>query len=46
LFEFVQLGEGAVLLPMPETAAAPNGDEMTVEAIEIQNIEFWPFRPS
>jgi catechol 2,3-dioxygenase-like lactoylglutathione lyase family enzyme len=55
LLEFVQLGQGvpnpmdarnrAVILPIPGTAA-PNGNEMTVEAIEIKNIESHPYRPA
>jgi len=34
------------LLPIPGTAAAPGGPEMTIEAIEIQGIERRPFHPS
>jgi catechol 2,3-dioxygenase-like lactoylglutathione lyase family enzyme len=54
LLEFVQLGQGvpnpmdarnrAVMLPIPGTAA-PKGNDMTVEAIEIKNIESRPFKP-
>jgi catechol 2,3-dioxygenase-like lactoylglutathione lyase family enzyme len=54
LLEFVELGQGvpnpmdarnrAVILPIPGTAA-PNGNEMTIEAIEIKNIESHPYRP-
>jgi catechol 2,3-dioxygenase-like lactoylglutathione lyase family enzyme len=33
------------LLPIPGTAAAPNGPEMTIEAIEIKGIESHPFHP-
>jgi catechol 2,3-dioxygenase-like lactoylglutathione lyase family enzyme len=55
LLEFVQLGEGvpnpmdarnrAVILPIPGTAA-PGGNEMAVEAIEIKKIASKPFKPS
>jgi catechol 2,3-dioxygenase-like lactoylglutathione lyase family enzyme len=55
LLEFAQLGQGvpnpmdarnrAVILPIPGTAA-PKGNEMAVEAIEIKNIESHPYRPS
>jgi len=34
------------LLPIPGTAAAPDGPEMTIEAIEIQGIERRAFHPS
>lgn len=33
------------LLPIPGTAAAPGGPEMTIEAIEIQGIAKQPFHP-
>jgi catechol 2,3-dioxygenase-like lactoylglutathione lyase family enzyme len=33
------------LLPIPGTAAAPGGPEMTIEAIEIKGIESRPFHP-
>ena len=33
------------LLPIPGTAAAPGGPEMTIEAIEIKGIESHPFHP-
>jgi catechol 2,3-dioxygenase-like lactoylglutathione lyase family enzyme len=55
LLEFAQLGQGvpnpmdarnrAVILPIPGTAA-PNGNEMAVEAIEIKNIESHPYKPT
>lgn len=35
-----------VLLPIPGTAAAPGGPEMTIEAIEIQGIPRYPFHPA
>ncbi len=35
-----------VLLPIPGTAAAPGGPEMTIEAIEIQGIKTRPYRPA
>ena len=54
LLEFVQLGEGvpnpmearnrAVLLPIPGTTGT-NGNDMTVEAIEIKKIASRPFQP-
>ncbi len=34
------------LLPIPGTAAAPGGLEMTIEAIEIKGIESRPFHPA
>jgi catechol 2,3-dioxygenase-like lactoylglutathione lyase family enzyme len=34
------------LLPIPGTAAAPGGPEMTIEAIEIKGIESHPFNPA
>jgi len=34
------------LLPIPGTAAAPGGPEMTIEAIEIKGIQSQPFSPS
>ncbi len=55
LLEFVQLGQGvpnpmdarnrAVILPIPGTSAS-QGSEMTIEAIEIKNIESRPYKPS
>jgi catechol 2,3-dioxygenase-like lactoylglutathione lyase family enzyme len=36
----------AALLPIPGTAAAPGGPEMTIEAIEIKGIESHPFNPA
>jgi catechol 2,3-dioxygenase-like lactoylglutathione lyase family enzyme len=55
LLEFVQLGQGvpnpmdarnrAVILPIPGTSA-DKGMDMTIEAIEIKNIESRPYRPS
>jgi catechol 2,3-dioxygenase-like lactoylglutathione lyase family enzyme len=55
LLEFAQLGQGvpnpmdarnrAVILPIPGTAVR-DGNEMTVEAIEIKNIASRPYRPS
>jgi catechol 2,3-dioxygenase-like lactoylglutathione lyase family enzyme len=54
LLEFVQLGEGvpnpmearnrAVIMPIPGTKGA-NGNDMTVEAIEIKKIASRPFHP-
>ncbi len=35
-----------VLLPIPGTAAAPGGPEMTIEAIEIKGIKTSPFTPA
>ncbi|HEY6904892.1 MAG TPA: hypothetical protein VI216_11340 [Candidatus Acidoferrales bacterium] len=35
-----------VLLPIPGTAAAPGGPEMTIEAIEIKGIKSSPFTPA
>jgi len=35
-----------VLLPIPGTAAAPGGPEMTIEAIEIRGIPRFPFHPA
>ena len=53
LQEFVDIGQGVpnpydsmsrvVLLPIPGTAAAPGGPEMTIEAIEIRGIKSAPF---
>jgi catechol 2,3-dioxygenase-like lactoylglutathione lyase family enzyme len=34
------------LLPIPGTAAAPDGPEMTIEAIEITGIPSYPFHPA
>jgi catechol 2,3-dioxygenase-like lactoylglutathione lyase family enzyme len=55
LQEVASLAEGApdpyvqvsrvALLPIPGTAAAPGGPEMTIEAIEIQGIAKQPFHP-
>ena len=55
LLEFVELGEGvpnpmdarnrAVILPIPGTSVS-GGPELAIEAIEIKNIESWPYRPS
>jgi catechol 2,3-dioxygenase-like lactoylglutathione lyase family enzyme len=55
LLEFVQRGQGvpnpmdarnrAVILPIPGTSASKGG-EMTIEAIEIKNIESRPYKPS
>jgi catechol 2,3-dioxygenase-like lactoylglutathione lyase family enzyme len=55
LLEFVQLGQGvpnpmdarnrAVILPIPGTSTT-KGSEMSIEAIEIKNIESRPYRPS
>jgi catechol 2,3-dioxygenase-like lactoylglutathione lyase family enzyme len=55
LLEFVELGQGvsnpmdarnrAVILPIAGTAA-PDGNEMTIEAIEIKNIKSRPYKPS
>jgi catechol 2,3-dioxygenase-like lactoylglutathione lyase family enzyme len=55
LLEFVQLATGvpnpmearnrAVILPIPGTSAT-KGSEMTIEAIEIKNIESRPYRPA
>jgi catechol 2,3-dioxygenase-like lactoylglutathione lyase family enzyme len=55
LQEFVELGQDvsdpydaysrAALLPIPGTAAAPGGPEMTIEAIEIKGISSRPFNP-
>jgi catechol 2,3-dioxygenase-like lactoylglutathione lyase family enzyme len=41
---YVQVSRVA-LLPIPGTAAAPGGPEMTIEAIEIQGIAKQPFHP-
>jgi len=41
-----QQASRVALLPIPGTAAAPGGPEMTIEAIEIQGIEKRPFRPA
>ncbi|MGC2332375.1 MAG: VOC family protein [Candidatus Acidiferrales bacterium] len=41
---YVQVSRVA-LLPIPGTAAAPGGPEMTIEAIEIQGIAKKPFHP-
>jgi len=41
---YVQVSRVA-LLPIPGTAAAPGGPEMTIEAIEIQGIASQPFHP-
>jgi catechol 2,3-dioxygenase-like lactoylglutathione lyase family enzyme len=56
LQEFVDIGQGVpnpydsmsrvVLLPIPGTAAAPGGQEMTIEAIEIRGIKSTPFHIS
>jgi catechol 2,3-dioxygenase-like lactoylglutathione lyase family enzyme len=35
-----------VLLPIPGTAAAPGGPQMTIEAIEIRGIPRYPFHPA
>jgi catechol 2,3-dioxygenase-like lactoylglutathione lyase family enzyme len=35
-----------VLLPIPGTAAATGGPEMTIEAIEIKGIDYRPFTPA
>jgi catechol 2,3-dioxygenase-like lactoylglutathione lyase family enzyme len=53
LQEFVDIGQGVpnpydsmsrvVLLPIPGTATAPGGPEMTIEAIEIRGIRSAPF---
>jgi catechol 2,3-dioxygenase-like lactoylglutathione lyase family enzyme len=53
LQEFVDIGQGVpnpydsmsrvVLLPIPGTATAPGGPEMTIEAIEIRGIKSAPF---
>jgi catechol 2,3-dioxygenase-like lactoylglutathione lyase family enzyme len=40
-----QQASRVALLPIPGTAAAPGGPEMTIEAIEIQGIERKPFHP-
>jgi catechol 2,3-dioxygenase-like lactoylglutathione lyase family enzyme len=55
LLEFVQRGQGvpnpmdarnrAVIMPIPGTSAS-KGSEMSIEAIEIKNIESRPYRPS
>ena len=55
LLEFVQLATGvpnpmearnrAVILPIPGTSAG-KGSEMTIEAIEIKNIESRPYKPA
>ena len=55
LQEFVELGQDvsdpydaysrAALLPIPGTAAAPGGPEMTIEAIEIKGISSRQFNP-
>ena len=34
------------LLPIPGTAAAPGGPEMTIEAIEIKGIKSRPYSPA
>ncbi|MGC2416522.1 MAG: VOC family protein [Candidatus Acidiferrales bacterium] len=41
---YVQVSRVA-LLPIPGTAAAPGGPEMTIESIEIQGIAKQPFHP-
>src|ERR1022692_2487893 len=56
LQEFVELGQDvsdpydaysrAALLPIPGTAAAPGGPEMTIEAIEIKGIKSRPYVPA
>ncbi|HUK02689.1 MAG TPA: hypothetical protein VLW26_10460 [Steroidobacteraceae bacterium] len=55
LAEFAELGEDAnaydsvsrvVLLPIPGTAAAAGGPQMTIEAIEIKGIKSRPYRPA
>ncbi|MGB6452073.1 MAG: hypothetical protein WBE92_15085 [Steroidobacteraceae bacterium] len=55
LAEFAELGEDAnaydsvsrvVLLPIPGTAAAPGGPQMTIEAIEIKGIKSRRYNPS
>jgi catechol 2,3-dioxygenase-like lactoylglutathione lyase family enzyme len=54
LAEFAELGEDAnayesvsrvALLPIPGTAAAPGGAQMTIEAIEIKGIKSRPYQP-
>ena len=55
LAEFAELGEGdqnaydsvsrVALLPIPGTAAAPGGPEMTIEAIEIKGIKSQVYNP-
>src|SRR5262245_15823242 len=55
LAEFAELGEGdqnaydsvsrVALLPIPGTAAAPGGPEMTIEAIEIKGIKSQLYNP-
>jgi catechol 2,3-dioxygenase-like lactoylglutathione lyase family enzyme len=42
---FVQVSRVA-LLPIPGTAAAPGGPEMTIEAIDIRGIPRYPFHPA
>jgi catechol 2,3-dioxygenase-like lactoylglutathione lyase family enzyme len=55
LQEFAELGEDddvykstsrVALLPIPGTAAAPGGPEMTIEAIEIKGIKSRPYHPA
>jgi catechol 2,3-dioxygenase-like lactoylglutathione lyase family enzyme len=41
-----QQASRVVLLPIPGTAAAPSGPEMTIEAIEIKGIKTSPFTPA
>jgi catechol 2,3-dioxygenase-like lactoylglutathione lyase family enzyme len=41
-----QQASRVALLPIPGTAAAPGGPEMTIEAIEIQGIDRRPFHPA
>jgi len=41
-----QQASRVALLPIPGTAAAPGGPEMTIEAIEIKGIPSHPFNPS
>jgi catechol 2,3-dioxygenase-like lactoylglutathione lyase family enzyme len=55
LAEFAELGEGdqnaydsvsrVALLPIPGTAAAPGGPQMTIEAIEIKGIQAHTYNP-
>jgi catechol 2,3-dioxygenase-like lactoylglutathione lyase family enzyme len=54
LAEFAELGEDAnaydsvsrvALLPIPGTAGTPNGQLMTIEAIEIKGIKSRPYNP-
>ena len=41
-----QQASRVVLLPIPGTAAAPGGPQMTIEAIEIKGIPTRPFNPA